>query len=120
MGTRVHHIFFIHSSIEDILRVFTYLGYCLRWKSICLQRERPGFDLWVGKISWRRKWQPIPVLLPGKPHGRRSLVQATIHGVAKSQARLSNFTLQVMFLFSSLIVLICIFIPFPPLLFFIF
>ena len=22
----------------------------------------------------RRQWQPIPVLLPGKPHGRRSLV----------------------------------------------
>ena len=28
----------------------------------------------VGKILWRRKWQPIPVLLPGKSHGRRSLV----------------------------------------------
>ena len=23
---------------------------------------------------WRREWQPIPVLLPGKSHGRRSLV----------------------------------------------
>ena len=34
---------------------------------------------------WRRKWQPTPVLLPGKSHGRRSLVQATVHGVAKSQ-----------------------------------
>ena len=26
------------------------------------------------KIPWRRKWQSIPVLLPGKPHGQRSLV----------------------------------------------
>ena len=26
------------------------------------------------EISWRRKWQPTPVLLPGKSHGRRSLV----------------------------------------------
>ena len=25
-------------------------------------------------ITWRRKWQPTPVLLPGKSHGRRSLV----------------------------------------------
>ena len=33
-----------------------------------------GFDLWVGKISWRRKWQPTPVLLPGKSRERRSLV----------------------------------------------
>ena len=28
----------------------------------------------VGKVHWRRKWQPIPVLLPGKSHGQRSLV----------------------------------------------
>ena len=26
------------------------------------------------KIPWRRKWQPTPVLLPGKAHGERSLV----------------------------------------------
>ena len=29
---------------------------------------------WVGKIPWRRKWQPTPVLLPGESHGGRSLV----------------------------------------------
>ena len=34
----------------------------------------PGFDPWVGKTPWRRKWQPTPVLLPGEFHGRRSLV----------------------------------------------
>ena len=28
----------------------------------------------VRKIPWRRKWQPTPVLLPGKSHGQRSLV----------------------------------------------
>ena len=28
---------------------------------------------WV-EISWRRKWQPTPVLLPGESHGWRSLV----------------------------------------------
>ena len=33
-----------------------------------------GFDPWVGKILWRRKWQSTPVLLPGKSHGQRSLV----------------------------------------------
>ena len=32
------------------------------------------FDPQVGKISWRRKWHPTPVFLPGKSHGRRSLV----------------------------------------------
>ena len=35
---------------------------------------RPGFDPWVGKISWRRKWRPTPVFLPGKLHGQRSLM----------------------------------------------
>ena len=32
------------------------------------------FDPWVGKIPWRRKWQPTLVLLPGESHGGRSLV----------------------------------------------
>ena len=50
----------------------------------------PGFKPQVGKIPWRRKWQPTPVLLPGESHGRRSLVG--YHGVAKSGTRLSDFT----------------------------
>ena len=29
---------------------------------------------WVGEISWRRKWLPTPVFLPGESHGCRSLV----------------------------------------------
>ena len=33
-----------------------------------------GFDHWVRKIPWRRKWQPTPVFMPGKSHGQRSLV----------------------------------------------
>jgi len=35
--------------------------------------KRLGFDPWVGKIPWRRAWQPIPVFLPGESHGQRSL-----------------------------------------------
>ena len=31
-------------------------------------------ETWFGKIPWRRKWQPTPVLLPEKSHGQRSLV----------------------------------------------
>ena len=30
-------------------------------------------NLWVRKFPWRRKWQPTPVFLPGKSHGRRNL-----------------------------------------------
>ena len=29
-----------------------------------LQDQRLGFDPWVGKIPWRRAWQPTPVFLP--------------------------------------------------------
>ena len=35
--------------------------------------RRLRFDPWVGKIPWRRKWQPTPVFLLGKFHGQRSL-----------------------------------------------
>ena len=35
------------------------------------QFRRLGFDPWVGKIPWRRKWQPIQVFLLGKSHGER-------------------------------------------------
>ena len=41
---------------------------------------RSGFDPWVGKIPWRRKWQPTPVFLPGKSHGWRSLAGYNLWG----------------------------------------
>ena len=33
---------------------------------------------------WRRQWQPTPVLLPGKSHGRRSLVGCSPWGRTES------------------------------------
>ena len=32
-----------------------------------------GLSPWVGKIPWRRAWQPTPVFVPGESHGQRSL-----------------------------------------------
>ena len=46
------------------------------------ETNRHGFDPWVGKIPWRRAWQPTPILLPGESHGQRSW-WATVHGVTK-------------------------------------
>ena len=60
-------------------------------KSICLQCRRPEFNPWVGKIPWRRKWQPISVFLPENSMDGGAW-QATAHGVAKSRTRLSDFT----------------------------
>ena len=33
-----------------------------------------GFNPWVGKIPWRRAWQPTPVFFPGESQGHKSLV----------------------------------------------
>ena len=46
-------------------------------------------------LDWRRKWQPTPVLMPGKPHGRRSLVGYSPRGLEES-----NRTEQLHFHFS--------------------
>ena len=46
----------------------------LKWLRILLQCRKPRFDPWVGKIPWRREWQPTPGFLPGEVHGQRSLV----------------------------------------------
>ena len=37
------------------------------------RRQRHRFDPWVGKIPWKRAWQPTLVFLPGEFHGQRSL-----------------------------------------------
>ena len=36
--------------------------------------KRHGLDAWVGKIPWRRGWQPTLVFLPEESNGQRSLV----------------------------------------------
>ena len=45
---------------------------------------RRGFDTWVRKIPWRRKWQPTPVFLPGESHGQRRLAGYSPQGHTKS------------------------------------
>ena len=44
--------------------------------------KRPGFDPWVGKIPWRRAWQPTPVSSPENPVDRGAS-WATVRGVAE-------------------------------------
>ena len=52
----------------------------LRWHSgkelshQCWRCKRCGFSPWIGRIPWRRKWQPTPVFLFGKFYGQKSLV----------------------------------------------
>ena len=49
--------------------------------------------------SWRRKWQPTPVFLPGESHGQRSFVGYS-PPVAKSRTQLSDFTFTFTFIFT--------------------
>ena len=78
-----HHIPQGHPSAPALSTLSHALN--LDWRSIShihvkyaytyyIQCGRPGFDPWVGKFPWRRKWQPTPVFLLGKSHGPTSPV----------------------------------------------
>ena len=54
----------------------------------CRRLKGCGFNPWVRKIPWSRKWHLTPVFLPGK--FQRSL--ATVHGITKNQTWLSTHT----------------------------
>ena len=53
-------------------------------------RWRPGFDPWVGKIPWRREWQPLQYSCVENPMDR-TVWRSIVHGVTKSRTWLSNF-----------------------------
>ena len=59
-----------HICTCHICRITWWLGQ----QRVHLQCRRPRLDPWVGKIPWRREWQPTLVFLPGEVHGQRSLV----------------------------------------------
>ena len=50
----------------------------------CRRHKRCRFDPRVGKIRWRRKWQPTAIFLPGKSSGQRSLVGCSLWGRRES------------------------------------
>ena len=82
-----------------------------RWhssKESACQCRRRGFNPWIRKMLWRRKWQPTPVFLPGKFHGQRSLAGSGPWGRTESDTteQLSVHThtrlLMLLFLFRSI------------------
>ena len=72
-----------------------YLGHLglPRWlsgKETASQCRRLRFDPWVGKIPWKRKWQPSAVFLPGKSHGQRSLARVQSMGSQSGMTEQQN------------------------------
>ena len=65
---RVFPGFWKHKSLQGFPRWLS--GWRIRLQ--CKRHRRCVFDLWMGKLPWRRAWQPTPVFLPGS-HGYRSL-----------------------------------------------
>ena len=46
--------------------------------------QETEFNLWVGKIPWRKEWQSTPIFLPGEFHGQRSLAVYSLRGCKES------------------------------------
>ena len=63
----------IGSTSSGALGYLTGLPRWLGGKESTSPCRRHGFNPWVGKIPWRRKWQSSPVFLPGESHGQRNL-----------------------------------------------
>ena len=65
-------------SLDYLCFIIAHLSYV--WSSLVAQMVknppqcgRSGFNPWVGKIAWKRKWQPTPVFFPGESQGQRNL-----------------------------------------------
>ena len=65
-GVATERLSYAFLGLKVLLLKMSVLPWWLRWSRIYLQNGRPGFDPWVGKIPWRRAWQPTPVFLPGE------------------------------------------------------
>ena len=77
------------SDLRGLPRWLSGKRICLR----CSSCRRLGFDPWVGKIAWRRAWQPTPYSCLENPMDREAR-QATVHRVPKSQTRLERLSMR--------------------------
>ena len=90
--------FFADNLTIKMENIWTYYikVWWLRWYSTCLQCRKTQFDPCVGKIPWRRKWQPTLLLMMLQYSCQENLkergdCQAKVHEVTKSWTQLSNW-----------------------------
>ena len=87
---------------------FLWASQVAQWQRIRLPMQEMQ-ETWVPslgqKIPWRREWLPIPVFLPGKFHGQRSLkgYSPQVHKESDTTERARTHTLFCMHLFYMLI-----------------
>ena len=74
--------YFLSSQPKTNRVVCMYIGLSFPGGSVI--KNPPANEGNVGKIPWRRKWQPTPVFLLGKSHGQRSLVDYSPWGRKES------------------------------------
>ena len=72
------------------LHVYVCLFVCFHWSIVDLWYE---FNLCVGKIPWRRSWQPTPVFLPGESPMDKAASWVIVHRVAKSRTSLKQLNM---------------------------
>ena len=82
------HLSKVVSKLESKQGQYNHLA-DMSFKSSLIFRFSSCFFTPFPSTCWKR--HPTPVLLPAKSHGWRSL-KAAVHGVAKSQTQLSDFT----------------------------
>ena len=73
-------VFIMHQALNTVFRWLSGKESACQ----CRRHRRCRFELWVRKILWKRKPQPIPLFLPGKSHGQRNLVGFSLWGLKES------------------------------------
>ena len=69
---------------------FLGLPWWLWLLGLYLKCRKSRFNSWVGKLPWRKAWQPTPAFLPGQSHGQRSLRGYSPWGRKESDRRLTH------------------------------
>ena len=73
-------MYYIAPSLPILIEVFAGGSSGKESAFQCSRCKRLRFDPSVRKISWRRKWQPTLVFMPGKFHEQRSLAAYSLWG----------------------------------------
>ena len=71
---RVLGFMVLHLDLQSILSLWCYLCVSASLVAQMVKCLPAMWDTQVQSLGWKRKWQPTPVLLPGKFPGWRSLV----------------------------------------------